>query len=58
MEKLLVQWDFSFEMPDSAFNIIEEGWEDGDEWAIIEVIDPVWQTFISLKHQHRIIDGT
>lgn len=49
--------DFGRNIPDESYKIIEEYWEDSEEWAIIEVNDPKWQTWISLKHPDWIIDG-
>lgn len=51
------EWqEFAREIPDDAYRIIEEYWEDSEEWAIIEVHDPKWQTIIALKHADWIVE--
>jgi hypothetical protein len=41
---------------ESDYRIIEDHWEDSDEWAQIEILNPHWQTIIALKHADWIID--
>lgn len=51
------EWrEFAREIPDESYIIIEEFWEDTEEWAIIEIKDAKWQTWISLKHPDWIVD--
>lgn len=45
-----ITWDYQFVMPEDAYIILEEYWEDNQEWAVVEIIDPQWQTLISLKY--------
>ena len=53
------EWlEFGREIPDESYTIIEEFWQDDCEWAHIEVTDPKWQTWISLKHPDWIIDAS
>ena len=47
--------EFAKHIPDDAYRIIDEYWEDSEEWADIEIIDPKWQTWVSLKHPEWII---
>jgi len=52
------EWlEFGREIPDEAYEIIEEFWEDSEEWAIIAVTDKKWQTWITLKHPDWIVDA-
>ena len=35
--------------------VIEDYWEDGEEWAKLEIINPKLQTWISLAHNDWIL---
>ncbi len=48
--------DFGKDIPDDSYTIIEESWEDSEEWAILEIHDKKWQTWISIKHPEWIIE--
>lgn len=51
------EWEeFAREIPDDAYTIIEDYWEDQEEWAIIEVTDPKWKTWVALRHPDWIIN--
>jgi hypothetical protein len=51
------QWcEFAREIPDEAYTILEDHWEDQEEWADIEILDPKWKTWISLKHPEWIVN--
>lgn len=53
------EWQqFGRDIPEDAYVIIEEYWEDQEEWCIIEITDEKWRTWISLKHPEWIIDAT
>lgn len=49
-------YEFGKEIPDDAYTIIEEYWEDTDEWAIIEVTDKKWQTWIHMRHPDWVVE--
>ena len=49
-------YEFSKESPDESYKIIEEYWEDADEWAIIEIIDKKWQTWIYMRHPDWVVE--
>lgn len=52
------EWqEFAREIPDDAYTIIEDHWEDQEEWAIIEITDKKWQTWVALRHPDWIIDA-
>lgn len=48
--------EFAKTIPDDSYRIIEEFWEDSEEWAHIEITDPKWRTWITLKHPEWIIE--
>lgn len=51
------EWmEFGKAIPDTAYEIIEEFWEDSDEWAHIRILDPKWQQWISQHHPEWIVD--
>lgn len=51
------EWrEFADRIPDEDYEIIEEYWEDSDEWAIIEVKDIIWQMWIKENHSDWIVD--
>lgn len=49
--------EFADNIPDDCYKIIEEFWEDSEEWAHIEVLDSKWRSWVALKHPDWIIDG-
>jgi hypothetical protein len=51
------EWQqFGDNIPEDSYRIIEEYWEDSDEWAIVEVTDSKWQQWIRLHHADWIVD--
>lgn len=50
-------YEFAKAIPDDGYRIIKEFWEDDCEWAHIEILDPKYKTWVSLKHPDWIIDG-
>lgn len=51
------EWqEFADEIPEDCYRIVEEYWEDSEEWAIIDITDYKWQTIIALKHPDWIVE--
>lgn len=50
------EWqEFAAKIPDEDYRIVEEYWEDSDEWAIIEVTAPESQQWIRIHHSEWIV---
>lgn len=53
------EWsEFANLIPDDAYTIVEDHWEDSEEWSIIEIQDAKWKTWVALKHPDWIVDAT
>jgi hypothetical protein len=48
--------EFADTIPEDCYEIVEDFWEDSEEWTHVRVLDEKWQTWISLKHPHWIIE--
>jgi hypothetical protein len=50
--------EFARGIPEDDYVILEEYWEDQDEWAIIEVTSQQWKSWIRTNHPEWILDGS
>lgn len=45
-------------VPDQSYTVVEQYWEDSDEWCIVEITDPKWQTWAALCFSDLVVDGS
>jgi hypothetical protein len=49
---------FAATIPEDSYDIVEEFWEDCEEWAHIRITDTKWQQWVERNHPHWVIDAT
>ena len=51
-----IDWNQTeFPFRDEDYRIIEDYWEDGEEWAVIEILSPELESYILRYHEEWII---
>ena len=52
------EWQLFTEIiPENCFKVVNDYWEDSEEWCHIEILDREWQQWIKDKHPDWIVDG-